>query len=86
MAISEEETETLEEKIKKIEDQIKLLETDVGVTRIIITSLMKQLKEMATVQNVIAGQISSLTTAIASIMDSKIDYEYLGFEDDGTYN
>ena len=80
------EKESLELDLEELENRIKTLEKSSLMNGVLITSIINQLKDLSLVQSSIASQVLTITDAFTKYTESAIDYEYLSFEDDGTYN
>ena len=80
------EKESLELDLEELENRIKNLEKSSLMNGVLITSIINQLKDLSLVQSSIASQVLTITDAFTKYTESAIDYEYLSFEDDGTYN
>ena len=76
----------LELELEDLKKRIETLEIDLIMHRTLITGLMKQIKEITIVQKTIAAQLLAMSQAFAHLTEASIDYEYLSYEDDGTYN
>jgi len=72
--------------LEDLKKRINSLEIGLLLNRTLITNLMNQIKETITVQQTIGTQLLVVSKAFARLTEASTDYEYLSYEDDGTYN